>query len=653
MFDFFETNNNNSNNNVDENNLSSTGHIEDELLLNEIKEIYYYNELMDFAEKIVNLDLKNSILNNSVLCDKLLERIVECKNNLGIYIGDKIEPIQDFFYYMGQDFSKSFFINMLNSSSIDKNLIIDAIIECEEFVPALLSDESCLKLINSNNIKDYKPLLLFYCSKFGENMPPMICNKIQELLNSKSNHLTINDKAIFEASLLGLKIQSLSPEKAKEISDEEDENIKYKYQNSSYSYTTQPTLEQIMLVRRTKVFPLNNQITTATNSNAMIGCSLGEYFEDLFQAELIEKCKEYARNNNVEGVSNFGDAYSVFHSSPEKMTEIYQMYNTLVKQYSIKSKMYRDTIHFTTNCLVTPNDGGNWDDLPFIILEPLSEHIGVGDDKNPDNFENLAGFDTWTKDKNFALKKPTILIISNQILNVLNLAKQDERVMNTLKNAEIVIMDINENTTATHYTRAILSQKGCPSYYCSNSYIRVLKSRLDVDPGINLTLQDLASELNIKYGTLHSNHESSNIETAKLRITFYDSCYKFYKYVSKKLNLELKEDFTFKDKNLDIIEEGKAKRRLIKQIEIYLSEQLKKANIDSTTIKEWIDNFNKFFINNVNTNPNLEKSVVFSIEPNSNEDESTETQKTSNNTETTSSINNTTNGEEEGNGFSL
>ena len=228
-------------------------------------------------------------------------------------------------------------------------------------------------------------------------MPPMICNKIQELLNYKSKHLTINDKAIFEASLLGLKIQSLSPEKAKEISDEEDENIKYKYQNSSYSYTTQPTLEQIMLVRRTKVFPLNNQITTATNSNAMIGCSLGEYFEDLFQAELIEKCKEYARNNNVEGVSNFGDAYSVFHSSPEKMTEIYQMYNTLVKQYSIKSKMYRDTIHFTTNCLVTPNDGGNWDDLPFIILEPLSEHIGVGDDKNPDNFENLAGFDTWTK----------------------------------------------------------------------------------------------------------------------------------------------------------------------------------------------------------------------------------------------------------------
>ena len=67
-------------------------------------------------------------------------------------------------------------------------------------------------------------------------------------------------------------------------------------------------------------------------------------------------------------------------------------------------------------------------------------------------------------DKNFPLKKPTILIISNQILNVLNLAKQDERVMNTLKNAEIVIMDINENTTATHYTRAILSQKCCPSY---------------------------------------------------------------------------------------------------------------------------------------------------------------------------------------------
>jgi len=67
----------------------------------------------------------------------------------------------------------------------------------------------------------------------------------------------------------------------------------------------------------------------------------------------------------------------------------YEMDNNDLRKLETYQMYYRSTVHFTENGLVSSHMYGNFDNQDFIILDPLSEHIGSSD------IRNYAGQDTF------------------------------------------------------------------------------------------------------------------------------------------------------------------------------------------------------------------------------------------------------------------
>lgn len=136
-----------------------------------------------------------------------------------------------------------------------------------------------------------------------------------------------------------------------------EENAKYK------NYT----VNDIMLVRTTNIFPKNRTITTLANSSFIAKSSMN-FIYDAFSYDLDKEILE--------------------------QLETYQMF-------------YRSTIHFAENGLVSSHLYGNFDNQDFIILEPLAEQLGIND------FKNFAGQDTFIKG-NVKLSEQAIIIIKKE-----------------------------------------------------------------------------------------------------------------------------------------------------------------------------------------------------------------------------------------------
>ena len=136
--------------------------------------------------------------------------------------------------------------------------------------------------------------------------------------------------------------------------------VKKTQENNKY---TNYTKENIMLVRTTDVFPANRTITTLQDS--------------IF----ITK----------NGANFIHTAY------------FYELDYEFLKKLETYALHYRSTIHFTENGLVSSHMYGNFDNKPFIILEPLKNQL-------ESNVRNFAGQDTFIKG-NVTLSQDAIIII--------------------------------------------------------------------------------------------------------------------------------------------------------------------------------------------------------------------------------------------------
>ena len=140
---------------------------------------------------------------------------------------------------------------------------------------------------------------------------------------------------------------------SKEVFDRQKERQYFKY-----------SIDDIMLVRTTDIFPKNRKIETIADTSFMI-----------------------KKENFIYSALS----YSLDFNELEKLKS-YQHY-------------YRSTIHFTENGLVSSHMYGNFDNQSFIILEPLNEQL------EKSNFRNFAGQDTFIQGS-MALSDKAIIIIN-------------------------------------------------------------------------------------------------------------------------------------------------------------------------------------------------------------------------------------------------
>lgn len=106
------------------------------------------------------------------------------------------------------------------------------------------------------------------------------------------------------------------------------------------------TINDCVLIRTTDIFPKDKVIKTPLNGNAYgFGSSV------IFNEAIIQNVK---------------------NMYPDVMSKGYE---EILKDYQLFFDIPRSTIHFTINGLVSSHMYGNFDDRPYIIIEPLKHHI--------------------------------------------------------------------------------------------------------------------------------------------------------------------------------------------------------------------------------------------------------------------------------------
>ena len=198
------------------------------------------------------------------------------------------------------------------------------------------------------------------------------------------------------------------------------------------------TLEDCILVRTTDIFPKNHIVQT--NRNAMT-----QTLEriTIFKNEIVKRIrKKYPDNMNEAEKAN---------------------YFKELDQYDIYKEFYRSTIHFTINGLVSSHLYGNFDNRPFIILEPLMYHI------HDKSIEGLRVEDTYFSD-DMKLSNECIILISQEYFDS---NKSNLELLENLKGYKVIVFDGDEKIAVQN----ILHQLGYNAFeisehgYLESNYI--------------------------------------------------------------------------------------------------------------------------------------------------------------------------------------
>ena len=121
-------------------------------------------------------------------------------------------------------------------------------------------------------------------------------------------------------------------------------------------------VKDFAMVRTTEYFPKDHEMEIIDELNARIKSSnfLGD---KIVNKELQEK---YGKDWNNK-------AY--FMGDTQESREIKEEKERLEQKYYTTSPMYRSTKHFTLNGLVSSHEYGDFSNNPYIIIDPLEEHI--------------------------------------------------------------------------------------------------------------------------------------------------------------------------------------------------------------------------------------------------------------------------------------
>ena len=199
------------------------------------------------------------------------------------------------------------------------------------------------------------------------------------------------------------------------------------------------TVDDCILIRTTDIFPTDKIVQTPENGNA------------------------YSFNINY-----------MFIAAIEKKINKEQS-NVNKDDYNIYYDICRTTTHFTINGLVSSHMYGNFDDRPYIIMEPLKHHIDE---------ESLVGLrveDTYFNN-DIALSDEAIILIPSQHFEKI---VGDYNYQETLKQFNVVVFDGDE----VHAVYYILNQLGYNAFLTSqHSYV----SGEEEDKMVNFVLDTVA-----------------------------------------------------------------------------------------------------------------------------------------------------------------
>lgn len=393
-----------------------------------------------------------------------------------------------------------------------------------------------------------------------------------------------------------------------------------------------PELEQLFLVRATDVFPQDSVIIPVSKSSKT---SKYEYDDESIIKDRITKkvCEKYG----VTGVNTRYDFRRRIHDLDEKLWEkiFDESRNIAFNEFGVCFKEFRDTVHFAMNAMVSDNGDGSWKNKPFVFMEPYHLHQG--------EFDNIGSYDSW-KTGNFELRKPILLVGTESMKNLIEIAEKDNSVLKTLKNCEIMMTDLHENVKLEDFVRAVLHEKGAPAYYCkSSTSYAVDDDGLSVQAdGLQNLLEKLAEkesteEREVTSNQLHSLSKFGAYEEAQKHCQIYSDFLIFAKFIAQKLNnnelLESLKQFelpktrdefmeycvkqqetmyerfkNFSSGNFDSKVFGtKIKSTFIKEIEKLLKPYL--INMDYDQLREYTSEFNKSFMKSCEAV--YGKSIVF------------------------------------------
>ena len=381
--------------------------------------------------------------------------------------------------------------------------------------------------------------------------------KVAPATTAPAKPLSPEERAEKLAKSAGLDVRIMTSEDAFYQSKEAERvhvNHYYIHQEDPY---IKPTIDDLYLIRSTDIFP-ENSIIKPVSHGLRFGSYTDVYFinriitqnmsklgitqkdgkpvtceADFYNVELSEEMIAYANNLDL-GPEHDQDKDNI---PPERKLFIHSKH-IAENSFSLPFKTVRESLHFTMNTLVSSHSEGSWDGNPFIFIEPYKPHNG--------DFRSIGGFDSWTMG-NLSLQSPTLLIRPETLEQIIEVAKKNPEVKNTLKNCKIVIMTPTEKISDAHYVNAILHEQGAPAYICKDQYVLATTRTSTVSTeqiegrGLETALYEIATELS-NNGTptlsniLHSNTTESSEEVKAADCEAYTSILKFARFLADKIN---------------------------------------------------------------------------------------------------------------------
>jgi len=396
------------------------------------------------------------------------------------------------------------------------------------FVPNIINSPQFLRLINVENYKYIRALLVDFCNKYPDKISGRLKNSILALEQNTEFYCSeqSTDLGFIVASAKGIKVSHMTTSTAQNILDKEKATLELSQK--------QTTADDVYLTHTTIAFPLDGEIkTTLTSGNSDPKQSLfvSDLFNDLAKKynvpiEVINaislsmaELKIYI-NNNPQFLKTIEEKYTL----QEFYSVVKQDIETQTKNYELHSQHTRDTVHFAINSQVGEHStGSDWHSMPVVVIEPFKPHIN--------EFCCINAVDSWSVGS-FKLTNPIIVIEDVHLKYILEKAKTDPRIQKTLDISEIVVVPHNnESLKRPDYVAATLIQRGIPAYVCG-SWALSLFTPIDnikltdangilldgnyVPPVVN-TLEQIKNELsNTRY--ISNQPESATIEATKTEL---------------------------------------------------------------------------------------------------------------------------------------
>lgn len=176
------------------------------------------------------------------------------------------------------------------------------------------------------------------------------------------------------------------------------------------------TVDDCVIVRTTDIFPKDGMVITPKNGGAY-GFGRSVILEEIIRKKIANEYPDLDDDSFFKKL----DEFNIFFDIP------------------------RGTIHYTINGLVSSHDYGNFDNRPFIIIEPLKYHI------NDKSLVGLRVEDTYFND-NMELSDEAKIMISQAYFDA---NKDNLEFLESLQGLNIIVFSGDETKAVEYVLRSL------------------------------------------------------------------------------------------------------------------------------------------------------------------------------------------------------